>query len=124
MTSADLAKFEPNRRYATLVALAIEGIATVTDEIVDLHDRIIGRLFNTAKRKHQEQFHCSGKAINEKVRLYGKVGQALLEARESGTNPFTAIESVLPWESFIQSVTDAQKLAQPENFDFFTSYWG
>ncbi|WP_458259588.1 MULTISPECIES: DUF4158 domain-containing protein [Enterobacter cloacae complex] len=40
MTPADLAKFEPQRRYATLVALAIEGMATVTDEIIDLHDRI------------------------------------------------------------------------------------
>jgi len=39
MTPADLAKFEPQRRYATLVALAIEGMATVTDEIIDLHDR-------------------------------------------------------------------------------------
>ena len=41
MTPADLAKFEPQRRYATLVALAIEGMATVTDEIIDLHDRIL-----------------------------------------------------------------------------------
>jgi TnpA family transposase len=30
-----------------LVALAIEG-NTVTDEIIDLHDRIIGKLFNAA----------------------------------------------------------------------------
>ena len=29
MTPADLAKFEPQRRYATLVALVIEGMATV-----------------------------------------------------------------------------------------------
>ncbi|CAB3774949.1 hypothetical protein LMG29542_08331 [Paraburkholderia humisilvae] len=41
MTPADLAKFEPQRRYATLVALAIEGMATVTDEIINLHDRIL-----------------------------------------------------------------------------------
>ncbi|WP_407263571.1 DUF4158 domain-containing protein [Klebsiella pneumoniae] len=56
MTPADLAKFEPQRRYATLVALAIEGMATVTDEIIDLHDRILGKLFNAAKNKHQQQF--------------------------------------------------------------------
>ena len=43
MTPADLAKFEAQRRYATLVALAIEGMATVTDEIIDLHDRILGK---------------------------------------------------------------------------------
>ena len=54
MTPADLAKFEPQRRYATLVALAIEGMATVTDEIIDLHDRIIGKCFNAAKNKHQQ----------------------------------------------------------------------
>ena len=49
MTPTDLAKFEPQRRYATLVALAIEGMATVTDEIIDLHDRILGKLFNAAR---------------------------------------------------------------------------
>ena len=39
-------------------------MATVTDEIIDLHDRILGKLFNAAKHKHQQQFQASGKAIN------------------------------------------------------------
>ncbi|XBQ29682.1 hypothetical protein ABG092_01100 (plasmid) [Klebsiella pneumoniae subsp. pneumoniae] len=61
-----------SRNGATpLVALATEGMATVTDEIIDLHDRILGKLFNAAKNKHQQQFQASGKAINAKVRLYG-----------------------------------------------------
>ena len=118
MTPADLAKFEPQRRYATLVALTIEGTATVTDEIIDLHDRIIGKLFAAAKNKHQQQFQASGKAINDKVRLYGRIGQALLEAKQSGGDPFAAIESVMSWDAFTASVTEAQKLAQPEGFDF------
>jgi hypothetical protein len=42
MTPANLGHFKPDRRYATLVAMAIRGTATVTDEIVDLHDRIFG----------------------------------------------------------------------------------
>ena len=118
MTPADLAKFEPQRRYATLVAVAVEGTATVTDEVIDLHDRIIGKLFNTAKHKHQQQFQASGKSINEKVRLYGRIGQALLEAKQNGRDPFAAIEAVLSWDAFAESVTEAQKLAQPEDFDF------
>lgn len=118
MTPADLAKFELQRRYATLVALAVEGAATVTDEIIDLHDRIIGKLFNAAKNKHQQQFHESGKAINDKVRLYGRIGQALLEAKQSGGDPFAAIETVISWDAFTASVSEAQKLAQPEGFDF------
>jgi TnpA family transposase len=118
MTPTDLAKFEPQRRYATLVALALEGMANVTDEIIDLHDRILGRLFNSAKNKHQQQFQEAGKAINDKVRLYGRIGQALLDAKQTGGDPFAAIESVISWEAFAQSVTEAQKLAQPEDFDF------
>lgn len=118
MTPADLAKFEPQRRYATLVALAIEGMATVTDEIIDLHDRILGKLFNAAKNKHQQQFQASGKAINAKVRLFGRIGQALIEAKQSGRDPFAAIEAVMSWDAFAESVTEAQKLAQPEDFDF------
>lgn len=110
MTPADLAKFEPQRRYATLVALALEGRATVTDEIIEL--------FNAARNKHQQQFQASGKSINEKVRLYGRIGRVLLEAKESGSNPFAAIETIMPWEAFAASVTEAQKLAQPEDFDF------
>ena len=93
MNPADLARFEPQRRYATLVALAVEGMATVTDEIIDLHDRILGKLFSAARNKHQQQFQASGKAINAKVRLYGRIGQALLDAKQSGADPFAAIEA-------------------------------
>ena len=118
MRAFDLAKFEPQRRYATLVALTIEGMATVIDEIIDLHDRIIGKLFNAAKHKHAEQFQASGKAINDKVRLYGRIGLALIEAKKSGADPFVAIESVLSWEDFTESVSEAQVLAQPASFDF------
>ena len=118
MTPADLARFEPQRRYATLVALAVEGMATVTDEIIDLHDRIMGKVFSAARNKHQQQFQASGKAINAKVRLYGRIGQALIDAKQSGADPFTAIEAVLSWDAFAHSVTEAQKLAQPEDFDF------
>lgn len=118
MRAFDLAKFEPQRRYATLVALTIEGTATVIDEIIDLHDRIIGKLFNAAKHKHAQQFQASGKAINDKVRLYGRIGSALIEAKKTGADAFAAIESVLPWQDFADSVSEAQVLAQPESFDF------
>ena len=117
MTPQDLSKFENERRYATLVAVVLESTATVTDELVDLHDRILIKLFSSAKNKHQQQFQKQGKAINDKVRLYSKIGQALLEAKASGDDPFAAIEAVIPWDEFAQSVTDAELLARPEAFD-------
>jgi hypothetical protein len=62
----------------------------------------------------------SGKSINEKVRLYARVGQALIEARSSGGDVFAAIESVLPWSKFESTVAEAQRLAQPEEFDYLS----
>ena len=118
MTSSDLMKFEPARRYATLVAIAIESTATIIDEIIDLHDKILGKIFNAARNKHHEQFSESGKAINHQVLLYSKIGKALIDAKAQERNAFTAIESVLSWDAFVASVEQAQKLVQPDDFDF------
>jgi hypothetical protein len=52
------------------------------------------------------------------VRLYWKVGHALLQAKQSGTDPFAAIESIIPWDAVTQSVTEAQTLTQSEDFDY------
>ncbi|WP_407239386.1 hypothetical protein [Escherichia coli] len=117
MTPKDLGKFEPQRRYATLAAVVLESTATVIDELVDLHDRILVKLFSGAKHKHQQQFQKQGKAINDKVRLYSGIGQALLEAKESGSDPYAAIEAVIPWDEFTESVSEAELLARPEGFD-------
>lgn len=117
MVPRDLANFEEERRYATLLALVIEGTASVTDELVDLHDRILVRLFSAAKNKHQQQFQKQGKAINDKVRLYTQIGRALVEAKQAGMDPYDAIEAVLPWDDFTKSVAEAAQLAQPESFD-------
>jgi hypothetical protein len=64
----------------TLVAVTLESTATIIDEIIDLHDRILLKLFSAAKHKHQHQFQQQGKAINDKVRLLSKIGHALLDA--------------------------------------------
>ena len=117
MTAQHLRDLEPMRRYATLVAILLETRATIIDELVDWNDRLLGKVFNRAKAQHEERFQQSGKAINEKVRLYSQVGHALVEARRNGFDPFAAIESVIPWERFEQSVAEAKELAQPEAFD-------
>jgi len=44
----------------------------------------VGRMFNEAKRKHEQSFAESRRAINEKVRLCVRVGHALIDARQKG----------------------------------------
>ncbi len=120
MTAQHLRDLEPARRYATLVAVVLDTRATLIDEIIDLHDRIIGALFSKAKRNHADRFQQAGKAINDKVRLYSRIGRALLDAKASGSDPFAAIETVVPWDVFSESINEAEKLAQPEDFDYLS----
>ena len=80
-------------------------------------DRFMASLFGKAKRHHADRFE-SGKAINDKVRLYSRIGRALIDAKRSGSDPFAAIEAIIPWDVFSESIAEAEKLAQPEDFDY------
>src|SRR5258708_29314896 len=42
----------------------------------------------------------------------------MIEAKQSGGEPFAAIEAVMPWDTFADNVTEAQTLARPADFDF------
>ena len=117
-TVAHLRDLEATRRYATLVAVVIEGAATLTDQALDLHTRVIGSAFNKARRKHLEQFEASAKQVNEKVDLYARVGRAVLDAREAGGDVLEAVESVLDWAELERSVSEAEGLARPHGFDY------
>jgi uncharacterized protein YyaL (SSP411 family) len=87
MSSRDLAKFTDVRRYATLVCVIQEAQATLTDEVIDLHERILGTLFSGQNAHKPNGFSKRGKLIQSKLKQYVTVGQALLNARESGEDP-------------------------------------
>ena len=53
-TAQHLARFDDPRRYGTLVAVLLEASSTLTDEVLDLHDRFVGSIFNKARRKRDE----------------------------------------------------------------------
>ena len=112
-----LKDLEPLRRHATLVAIALTTSATLTDQILDLHDRLISSYFSRDKNQHAQRFAADGRTVNAKVRLYAQVGQALIAARKAKDDPYAAIEQILPWEDFQQSVADAERLARGESFD-------
>lgn len=98
----------------------LELTATLTEEALNIFELLFGSLFKKTERAHADEFHKSGKAINEKVRLYAVVGGALIAARAAGGDPFAPIEAVLSWGRFKASVAEAHKLAQPEDFDYLS----
>jgi len=50
--------------------------------------------------------------------LYLKIGNALLEARETGEDAFDAVESVITWEELYNSIMQTKQLSTKEKFDY------
>jgi hypothetical protein len=116
-TVQHVAGYERQRRHATLVAVALDLAASLMDQAVDLFDRLIGTMFRKANERHARAFQADGRAINEKVRLYARVGAALIAARDNKQDAFDAITAVIPWDRFLATVAEA--MARSEEFDAY-----
>ncbi len=109
-----VAGYERQRRHATRVATALDITASLTDQAIDLFDRLVGAMFRKAEGRHARIFQADARAINETVRLYARVGAALIAARDLKQDAYGAIASVIPWERFRVTVAEAEALARPE----------
>ena len=118
-TAQHVAGYERQRRHATLVAATLDLTASLTDQALDLFDRLVGAMFRKAEGRHARAFQADGRAINEKVRLYARVGAALISAHDDEKDAFGAITAVISWERFRATVAEAQALARPETFDAY-----
>lgn len=96
----------------------LEIRATITDEIIEMHDKIMNSLFKDAQNKQKRQLQNSGKNINTQLQLFLKLAVALINARETGEDPFEAVESIISWEELYQSIMETKQLATKENFDY------
>jgi TnpA family transposase len=111
-------RLDVHRRHGLLVAIVSELRRDLIDQAILMHDKMMGQFFNRLEWQQKEAFHKRGKAINEKVRLYARIGKALIRAKESNANWEEAIASVIPWEKYRASVVEAETLVMGENFDF------
>ena len=68
-----------------------EARATLKDEVIELHERMLNSLFSKAKRTQAERLQQTGKQIQSKLRQYIDVGQALSDERDSGGDPLIVI---------------------------------
>ena len=55
-TVQHVAGYERQRRHATLVAVALDLAASLTDQAINLFDRLIGTMFRKADERHARAF--------------------------------------------------------------------
>ena len=84
-----------------------------------MFNRLIGALFRKAEGRQVRAFQADARSINDKVRLFVRVGDALIAAHDKKQDAFGAIERVIPWKQFCATVAAAKALARPELFDAY-----
>jgi TnpA family transposase len=116
-TAQRLVRFHDDRRDATLVAFLLLTAEELTDTALDMHDKLMGQNAKQGERKQEEHIKKSRKAINEKVRLYARVGKALITAKAAIQDAYQAIEAVITWERFVGTVEEAEELSTTTEID-------
>lgn len=111
-------RFQETKRYTILVAYLLDLSQDLVDRAFEIHDRQILTLQSKGRKQQEELQKQNGKAVNEKVVHYADLGDALIKAREEGLDPFVMLETVMPWEKFVESIEEAKKLSRPLNYDY------
>ena len=105
------------RRRATLVATVLDTAARLTDDAVGLFDRAVGRMFRRAEAREESVVLNDARAANDKVRLFAKLGAALITAKEGDADLDGAVVSAIGWEKLAASVAEAKRLVRPDKVD-------
>jgi TnpA family transposase len=116
-TAQHLRALSPSRRRATLVATVLDATTRLTDDSVALFDRAVGRLFRRAEAREEDAVLRNARAVNDKVRLLAELGDALLAARQAGSDPLAAVEAAVGWERLARGVEEARRLVRPDKAD-------
>lgn len=111
-------RFNDPKKYAILVAYLLDLIQDLTDLAFEIHDRQIMILLSKGRKAQEELQKQNGKSINEKVVQFADLGAALIKARSEGTDPFVALDAVMPWDQIVASVEEAKRLARPVDYDY------
>jgi len=117
MTRQHILDLEDDRRYAMLVAIVLELMVRLTDDTIDMFDRMLGSMFAKSLQRKAERFHAGGKVIIERMGLLARVVRAVLETKGTAVDPLAAVASIIPLEQLFPALEEAEKIVATEDFD-------
>lgn len=113
-----LGRFVDDRRtLSTLAAYLLEQHMHLTDQALLMHTQLAQQTMRRGENKRNRQFQKDSKAINRKLLQYVSVGKTLIQARKDRVDPYQALQAVIPWDEFVQSIAEAEELTRPASFD-------
>lgn len=111
--TADLQDISSNRRLAILATCVVEWAASITDTIVETHDRIVGKTWREAKKISALAFEQAQADIASTLVGFQTLGTTLLMARGDEAALGGAVDASSGWDGLETLVAMATQLIKP-----------
>jgi TnpA family transposase len=113
-----LARFGADQRYSLLAAYLPDLATSLTDQTLDMLDKILEELVRKGNKKQERHFQSNVRALNANLAVLATAGDALLIARRDGLEPFAAVFEAVGGEGQLAAtVESAKKLIRPLDLD-------
>ena len=110
LSLSHLRSLSATRRRGILIATLLELEPRLTDEALDMHDKLVGRMFRRAERRQLAALGDDRRVIHRTLRLFATAGAELVAAKTDGRDGFAAIDGAVGWDRFTAAVADARAL--------------
>ena len=122
-TNQVLQRMIETRRYPVLLAFLRQSLIDIIDELLDIFDRCLWDTYTRAKRENKEQRLKVAKTTNEKLILFQKIGEIVLDSDIPDPRLRDAIYTVIPEEELREEISECNQLIRPkddQSIDYFS----
>ena len=106
-----------NRQLAILAVCTVEWRISISDAVIETHDRIVGRLYRSSERLCETHIAAEKISIKNTLKAFANMGESLIEAQVDGVPLDRSISSNPGWEGLRVLVASARKLTDKMSAD-------
>ncbi len=118
-TPQALSRTPETRRYSILIAFCCHGYTEITDEVIDLYINTLAHTGARARRDRDEFQRRVAQSVNQKLKLFNKIGQVILDQEIKDEELRTRIYDQITPEELLASITECQSLVRSHGDDYY-----
>jgi len=116
-----LRNINESRRLSILAVCVLEWKAMMTDAVLETHDRIVGKIYNDAKRTRDDCLADQRKLTNKTLTSFIKLGRKLLKAHGNGDPVSEVIQDIESLEEMMDTASILTRKLQSDPLEYVLS---